>query len=326
MKNASELIGTSAFAVEVSGAGHTGQTIPGLTICPISEAFSIYGNDIATHFLQASHTTNGIFVRVDDSVHIDKPLYITSYGQTTDNTCLIIAGKNSSSTIIFMVGSGNIDRMISVDEDAEIVVRDIIASEAEIRLNSATRLAAKAWAETVTIEYGTAETRLSYLKQLAGREAHAEHYGIFMAADGENKSIDVRVEHLVPDCKSDVLIKGVAAGSGRGSFKGMVYVAQDAQHTEAYQQSRNLLIGSQARITTTPQLEIYADDVRCSHGATVGQMNDDAVYYMRQRGLSDSEARSLQLAGFVNDIVQRLGDNELAGKVAAEADSKIERL
>ena len=106
----------------------------------------------------------------------------------------------------------------------------------------------------------------------------------------------------------------------------MVYVAQDAQRTEAYQQSRNLLMGDRARIVTSPRLEIYTDDVRCSHGATVGQMDDDAVYYMRQRGLSEAEARGLQLTGFVNDVVSRLGEGPLAAAVLAMAEEKIAEL
>ena len=148
---------------------------------------------------------------------------------------------------------------------------------------------------------------------------------VLLAAEG-SVSGSVRLEHLVPDCHSDVLMKGVASGTGYGSFDGMVYVAQDAQRTEAYQQSRNLLMGDRARIVTSPRLEIYADDVRCSHGATVGQMDDDAVYYMRQRGLSEAEARGLQLTGFVNDVVSRLGEGPLAAAVLAMAEEKIAEL
>lgn len=90
-----------------------------------------------------------------------------------------------------------------------------------------------------------------------------------------------------------------------GEFGGLVYVAPDAQRTDARQQSRNMLLSRTARITTQPQLEIYADDVKCSHGATVGQMDAEAIYYMRQRGLSEAAARRLQIEGFVGDIVRR---------------------
>jgi Fe-S cluster assembly protein SufD len=91
-------------------------------------------------------------------------------------------------------------------------------------------------------------------------------------------------------------------GKAHGSFAGLVYVAPDAQRTDSVQSSRNITVG-EARIETLPQLEIYADDVKCSHGATVGQMNDDAILYMRQRGLSLADAKRLQIEGFVDDVV-----------------------
>ena len=104
----------------------------------------------------------------------------------------------------------------------------------------------------------------------------------------------------------------------------MVYVAQDAQRTDARQTNRNIEIGPDAKIITKPQLEIYADDVKCSHGATVGQMDSDAVLYMRQRGLSEQQARRLQIEGFVNDIVMQAGE---MGEVMSELmTSKLEKL
>ncbi|MDE5636855.1 MAG: SufD family Fe-S cluster assembly protein, partial [Alistipes sp.] len=113
---------------------------------------------------------------------------------------------------------------------------------------------------------------------------------------------------------------------GEGRFEGMVYVAPDAQRTDARQTSRNLTLGDEARITTLPQLEIYADDVKCSHGATVGQMDSDAVLYMRQRGLSEDAARRLQIEGFVADVVMRCAVEEAGEALLAELNAKLERL
>ena len=104
----------------------------------------------------------------------------------------------------------------------------------------------------------------------------------------------LRVSHNVGLCTSNSLVKGVAGGSASCEFNGLVYVAQDAQNTDARQTSRNIVLGDEARIVTKPQLEIYADDVKCSHGATVGQLDDDAILYMRQRGLSEAQAPRLR--------------------------------
>jgi Fe-S cluster assembly protein SufD len=107
------------------------------------------------------------------------------------------------------------------------------------------------------------------------------------------------------------VVKGIAKDNGVGTFDGLVYVAPDAQRTEAYQQSRNMLLSRTARIHTNPQLEIYADDVRCSHGATVGNIDDDAIYYMRQRGLSEEQARKLQVGGFLRDVLGHIDDEAI---------------
>ena len=126
------------------------------------------------------------------------------------------------------------------------------------------------------------------------------------------------------DCTSDSLVKGVAGGKATGEFYGLVYVAEDAQRTDARQTNRNIEIGPDAKIITKPQLEIYADDVKCSHGATVGQMDGEAIMYMRQRGLSEQQARHMQIEGFVNDIVLQAG--EIGQLLADELAQKLEKL
>lgn len=131
---------------------------------------------------------------------------------------------------------------------------------------------------------------------------------------------------MMPDCTSRSLIKGVASGNAYGEFVGLVYVAPDAQQTDAQQQCRNILLSPTARIDAKPQLEIYADDVRCSHGATVGQVDDDAILYMRQRGLTESEARRLQIEGFAGDIVGRCGIEVVKEALAEAVIKRLEKI
>ncbi|MBR0331154.1 MAG: SufD family Fe-S cluster assembly protein [Alistipes sp.] len=118
----------------------------------------------------------------------------------------------------------------------------------------------------------------------------------------------------------------LAGGKAVGRFEGMVYVAQDAQRTDAGQQNRNMLLSPTARIETMPQLEIYADDVKCSHGATVGQMDNEAIYYMRQRGLNEQQARALQIRGFAAEVLMHCGVEPLCEAMLEEMEQKIERL
>ena len=164
----------------------------------------------------------------------------------------------------------------------------------------------------------TGSAAAAYDTSLEGAGADYRFGGVFVAAAGDRSSVRMRVAHEVADCRSESTVKGVASGDGRGRFEGLVYVARDAQRTDARQTSRNLLIGSESRIATLPQLEIYADDVKCSHGATVGQMDADAIMYMRQRGIAEAVARRLQVEGFVADVVMHCAVEEV-GEALLEA-------
>ena len=165
----------------------------------------------------------------------------------------------------------------------------------------------------------------SYEVSLAGDHSEAEFDGVFMADGSQHAMLSLTTRHLVADCRSRSLVKGVASGRATGEFRGLVYVAPDAQRTDAEQQKRNIELGG-GRIRTLPQVEIYADDVRCSHGATIGQTDDEALYYMRQRGLSESDARRLLLEGFVRDITARCGGEGGCDLLAEAVDQKLDKM
>lgn len=130
--------------------------------------------------------------------------------------------------------------------------------------------------------------------------------GLYLA-DAENL-IDnhTLVDHAVPHCESNETYKGIVAGHGKAVFNGKVMVRQDAQKTNAYQSNNTLLLGDHALVYAKPQLEIYADDVKCSHGATVGQVDGQELFYLRARGISEAEARKLLLLAFTGEIIDRV--------------------
>ena len=172
-------------------------------------------------------------------------------------------------------------------------------------------LAEGARAKVVFAAVAKGEVAYDYHINLNGEDAEAEVYGVMMVGGKDSVKVHTEMRHNAPHCHSNQQVRGVADGDGYALFDGLVYVAPDAQQTEAYQQSRNVLLSPTARIQTQPQLEIYADDVKCSHGATVGQMNEEQIYYMRQRGLSEEDARRLQLGGFVGEILSHIEDEAL---------------
>ena len=164
-----------------------------------------------------------------------------------------------------------------------------------------------------------------YTTQLNGAHAESDISGVFVATGHERCSVAVDTRHNVADCRSSSLVKGVAAGRATGEFRGMVYVAKDAQRTDAAQLNRNVELGS-AHIVSMPQLEIYADDVKCSHGTTIGRLDEEAVYYMQQRGIGRREAERLQIEGFVCDVVSRCEVEPLVEQLAQSLNDKLQNI
>ena len=211
---------------------------------------------------------------------------------------------------------------VELGEEAQLELTELFTAEAFAEVS--VKQAARSRCRLTTVQLSSANA--SYRIDLDGADAENELGGVFLAAGNEHCVVKLRTGHNVADCRSNSYIKGVAGGQAVGEFCGMVYVAPDAQRTDARQQSRNILLSRTARITTQPQLEIYADDVKCSHGATVGQMDAEAILYMRQRGLSEAQARRLQIEGFVGDVVTRCGIEPLCGAILERAAAKIETL
>ncbi len=144
--------------------------------------------------------------------------------------------------------------------------------------------------------------------RLAGEGAEADIYGAYVCGDAERVKIAVDLHHDLPHCNSRQLFKGIAGGTSRVDFYGKIIVAQDAQRTEAYQENHNILLSDGAKVDTKPQLEIYADDVKCSHGATIGRLNEEEQFYMRSRGISLEDARVLQMISFIAPVLEKIED------------------
>ena len=157
----------------------------------------------------------------------------------------------------------------------------------------------------VTLMGGT--TRNTTRVTLGGRGAHINLCGMAIADKQQHVDNHTFIDHAISDCTSHELYKYVLDDEATGAFAGKVLVREGAQHTDSQQTNRNLCLTRQARMYTQPQLEIYADDVKCSHGATVGQLNEDALFYMQQRGISYTEARQLLMRAFVGEVIDEVG-------------------
>lgn len=284
---------------------------------------------------------DGAFVYLPEGVEEQSPILIDNFyhAEGEDELCfsqlLVIAEKGARAEVIIThrsAGDGRIfagvTREAVIGEGADIHFTELydLQQNCSIVNNNYIEQAETSHCSTMSCKTGDGYVRAAYNSALKAPEAVSDVWALYLCGGKEHCDLNLAVRHLAPDCRSYSLVKGAAADESIGSFAGMVYVAQDAQRTDAQQQSRNLLLSDTARIFTQPQLEIYADDVKCTHGATVGQLDDEAIYYMRQRGLSERQARRLQIEGFAYDVVQHCGCPHMCRHISELTAAKLERM
>lgn len=161
---------------------------------------------------------------------------------------------------------------------------------------------------------------------LTGKGADVSLCGIYLCNKEEKVSFRTQVNHVCEGCTSDQKFNGIASGKATASFFGRIVVAPDAQKTEAYQSNRNILLSEDARVNTRPQLEIYADDVKCSHGATTGKLDENEQFYMRSRGIPEKEAMVLQMISFISPVIEHIGDPKQREEVSARIEKAIRQM
>ena len=161
---------------------------------------------------------------------------------------------------------------------------------------------------------------------LAGEGAEANIYGAYVCGGDERVKFAVDMHHNLPHCNSRQLFKGIAGGASRVDFYGKIIVAKDAQRTVAYQENHNILLSDAAKVDTKPQLEIYADDVKCSHGATIGRLNEEEQFYMRSRGISLEDAKVLQMISFIAPVLENIPDETEREKAATQYEADIRKI
>ena len=151
---------------------------------------------------------------------------------------------------------------------------------------------------------------------LTGAHSEVRLSGIYLCSGHDNVTFDITMHHRIGDCHSWQTFNGLASGEAKCGFFGKIVIAPDAQRTEAFQENHNILLSDTARVNTKPRLEIYADDVKCSHGATVGKLNEDEQFYMRSRGIPEEEAKVLQMISFVAPVLETIPEEATYGDIS----------
>ncbi len=161
--------------------------------------------------------------------------------------------------------------------------------------------------------------RIPLTIDLTGTHSEVRLSGIYLCSGHDDVTFDITMHHRTGDCRSQQTFNGLATGEAKCGFFGKIVIAPDAQRTEAFQENHNILLSDTARINTKPRLEIYADDVKCSHGATVGKLNEDEQFYMRSRGIPEDEAKVLQMISFVAPVLETIPEEATCGDLSRSA-------
>jgi Fe-S cluster assembly protein SufD len=265
---------------------------------------------------------DGALVEIDEGAVVETPLHILFYATRGDSAnppasfprTLILAGERSQSRIVesFAGTAGAVYFTAPVTElfaaPGAVVEHSKFQRESREAFHlSAMALETERGASVVTNSFslGGAIVRHDIESHLQGEGSVATMNGLYLVDGRQLCDTHMRVDHVAPHCDSHELYKGILDGKSRAVFNGRIHVHKGAQKTDAKQTNRNLLLSDDALVNTNPQLEIFADDVKCTHGSTVGQLDEDAVFYLRSRGIGMEAAKSLLTYAFASDLVER---------------------
>jgi len=271
--------------------------------------------------LSAAFLLDGAFVFIPDKTILKEPiqlLFISTSAEAefvTFPRSLIVVGSNSQVSIIEThVGlENNVYFSNAVSEvvvgENSVVEYDTVEDESEGAFHIGTTHVHQERNSTFTsnaISYGGALVRNNVTAVLDGEGAECTLNGLYVVAGEQHVDNHTTIDHAKPHCSSHELYKGILAGRSKGVFNGKILVRKDAQKTDAKQTNKNLVLSDDATINTKPQLEIFANDVKCTHGATIGQLDEEATFYLRTRGLGVGAAHDILTNAFASDVINRI--------------------
>ena len=314
----------------------------GIIIGSLAEAMKKYPDLVDKHLgnyasveqssftaLNTAFATDGTFIYIPDGVKSDKPVQLVNVIQHRENIFiqsrnLIVLGKNAQLRIV------HCDDSYDHQPSFSNVVTEIVLDEGAYmdhyklqNLNNDSTLVSSTWfhlgkdanleSHFITLNGGV--LRNNTFVKFNGPFGNANVYGLYLMDRRQHIDNNVFVDHASPDCMSNELFKGVLDEHASGVFNGHVLVERDAQRTNAYQNNRNILLTDSAKINSKPFLEIYNDDVKCSHGSSTGQLDPQAMFYLQQRGIGEENARMLLMYAFADEIVNKIAIEPLQHRI-----------
>ena len=338
----------SLLQLDATGVAHVGEAgieidaaPEGIRFEPLSDdhelLYSLVGWDEKFAAHNAAMWKHGLLVHVPRGVVFDKPLYVRVANAVEGGSLfwrlLVVAEPESRFAVIEEYASSSPELSAYSNAAVEIVVKDA----AKVEYVSVQNLSRATWhfashhgrverdgeLDWVTGGFGSAKGKVRIQNDLAGPGATSRVTGAYFADGTQHLDYDTFQEHMAPSTTSDFAFKGALRDKARTVWRGMIRVEEGAQKTNAYQENRNLLLSKTAHADSIPGLEILANDVRCTHGATLGQVDREQLFYLMTRGLSRAEAERLIVRGFFQDVLDRVALEPVRDALAAALEARI---
>jgi Fe-S cluster assembly protein SufD len=315
----------------------------GVVICSLHRAFAEKADLVRRYFnkaagesddafaaLNTAFCRNGIFIHVPENVVLEKPIHIIHHVSRADSLLLMprhlfVIEKNAEIKIVETFDKEDAARAL-INSVTEVFVKEFARVHFYKVQNGLDNGSQINGIYVKQFEHSHFDTNLITLNglwirnnltiEVAGRHCETFLNGLFIAKQNQHIDNHTLVDHRQPDCESTQLYKGILDGHSEGVFNGKIFVRKDAQKINAYQSSRNILLSDDAAVFTKPQLEIYADDVKCSHGSSTGRLNEEALFYLRSRGIGEETARRLLLVAFAQDVLKTIRIDPLRDWIA----------
>lgn len=292
----------------------------------------------AMNALNTALLSDGAMVFVPTYKVVQKPIIIVNIADASQQNVLaqprnlIVLEANASATIIevyLSTGANasftNCVNEVYVGANAHLEHYKIQQQVGESYQNNYTQLFQEGNTTinhvTLTLEGTMVRNNLHFY--MNGEQCNSVLYGLYITDHKQHVDNHTRVDHAMPNCFSDEKYKGVLKDQSTAVFNGKIMVHLDAQKTNAYQRNQNILLSDEATVNTKPQLEIFADDVKCTHGATIGQLDEEPLFYLRSRGIPEREAQKILLNAFADDIAEKIKIPELVALLEQQIDAKL---
>jgi Fe-S cluster assembly protein SufD len=323
----------------------------GVILCSLHEAVETHGALVERHLaveavppeegkfaaLNAALWADGIFLHVPKGVQLEQPVRVTRWlneaGAAYLSRVLIVADRASQVSYVDEVLSDDFAKQTFTSTAVEVIASDA----AQVQYVAVQRLGKGAFyqsvqrtlagrdatLDTLNVGLGASVSRVDLNARLLGPGANSDMLGLYFGDGSQHFDFNTSQDHVVENTASDLLYKGALDGASRAVFRGIIRVHPGAQRTDAYQTNRNLLLSPRAHADSLPNLEIQADDVKCSHGASVGELDAEAKFYLMSRGLDRVQAERLVVLGFLGEVLSRLPLGGVADKVTRVIEQKL---